>query len=257
SFRRDVVPLTNLVYIRTLDIPDDVPAIVQLGTHGRRDGIGFRHVIHVPRAVYGDAVVHVLKGVVDPQVSPLGPNPSDTVHDVSQAEHELRRGGLLLQRVQAFPKLPFPTEGFMVDQHEVRDQRERSLSQDSGSDVDPEMIDGRLMFRFRLDHRGRAHSPGQLQVVATFREGELPDHRDPGQPVEIDPTATRWRGSQIARGPLRQRLRGQGARMQHVNQTEVAEALGADPLLGFGFYPRHDQGVFLKREGLTYRVVAS
>src|SRR5207237_4019627 len=46
-------------------------------------------------------------------------------------------------------------------------------------------------------------------------------------------------------------------RMQHVNQTEVAEALGADPLLGFGFYPRHDQGVFLKREGLTYRVVAS
>src|SRR5438046_9290720 len=98
-----------------------------------------------------------------------------------------------------------------------------------------------------------------MHVARRVGEGgvqQLRDHRRyPGQPVEIDPTATRWRGSQIAREPLRQRLRGQAARMQHVNHTEVAEALGADPLPAFGLYPSHDQGVFLKREALTSRVL--
>src|SRR5439155_242844 len=121
--------------------------------------------------------VQILKGLVHTQVLPLGPNPGDIVHDVPQTENELRRGGLLLQREQTLPELAFPTKRFMINQYEVGSQGEGGLTENSGSDVNPEAFDRRLVLRLGLDGRRWAQPPRQLEVVAPIRQRELPDDR--------------------------------------------------------------------------------
>src|SRR6267143_245578 len=124
SARRQPILLTDRMRIGALRFADDVAAIMQLTTDRRWNRVGFRHVKEVPRAVNRDAVIQVLEGTVHSKFLPLPSNPTDTVHDVAHAEDELRRRALLLQSEEAVAKLPFPTEWFMIDQHEVRGQPE-------------------------------------------------------------------------------------------------------------------------------------
>src|SRR5439155_23829209 len=96
------------------------------------------------KAVHGNAVVKLLQGVVHAQLPPLPLNPTDVVHDVAQAEHELRAGALRLEGIQAVAKLTLGAERLVIDQNQVRGQSQRGGAQGLSANG-PEALVGRLL----------------------------------------------------------------------------------------------------------------
>src|SRR5439155_24542831 len=103
-----------------------------------------RHVVKRRGAVDGDAVLQVLQRVVHSQLTTLPLNPTDVVHNVAQAEHELRAGALRLEGIQAVVKLTLGAERLVIDQDQVRGQSQSGGAQDLTADG-PESLLGRLL----------------------------------------------------------------------------------------------------------------
>src|SRR2546423_7143989 len=86
----------------------------------------------------------MLQRVVHPELAPLPLNPADVVHDVAQAEYELRAGALRLEGIQTLAKLTLRPERLVIHQYQVRGQSQRGGSQDLAADG-PEALLGRLL----------------------------------------------------------------------------------------------------------------
>src|SRR5439155_1673306 len=84
--------------------------------------------------VCSTAVVQVLQRVVHSQLTPLPLNPTDVVHTVAQAEHELRAGALRLEGVQTVAKLTLGTARLVIDQDQVRGESQGGGAQDLAAD---------------------------------------------------------------------------------------------------------------------------
>src|SRR5439155_748806 len=172
--------------------------------------------------------------------------PTDVVHNVAQAEHELRAGALRLEGIQAVAKLTLGAERLVIDQDQVRGQSQGGGAQDLTADG-PEALLGRLLLGRGPLHTLRRVEAQQLHQQAWYA----------GEAAQIDPTAGGRERTRIAGQPVGQRLRAQVVGVQHVDQAQIPQALSANPLLGLRLDARHDERVLLKREDFANRAVAT
>src|SRR5882762_10243101 len=87
-----------------------------------------------------------------------------------------------------------------------------------------------------------------------FRSHFRQQARDAREASEIDATAAGGRRAEIARQPLAERPWVELVGMQHVDEAQLAQPLGPDPLLRLRLHARHDQRVLLERQHFAHRV---
>src|SRR5437764_580596 len=121
--------------------------------------------------------------------------------------------------------------------------------QKQGADIERQRPQHRHAIALR--RRGHRHARGGAVQQARHESA------DAVETAEIEALADGGWGAEVARQPRGERAGAERVGVQHLNQAQIAQALGANPLLRLRRDPRHDERVLLERQDLAARVVAA